>query len=69
MKSLKKQLGQFPDEKRKEYFNTLPNYLNGRFQNILETPALLEGESMTNYFFKVYVKWKTPHQRQHSLLW
>ncbi|REC48538.1 MBL fold metallo-hydrolase [Chryseobacterium pennipullorum] len=45
--NLMKQLGQFPDEKRKEYFGTLPNYLNGRFQNILNTPALLEGESMT----------------------
>lgn len=45
--NLVKQLGQFPDEKRKGYFSTLPNYLNGRFQNILPTPALLEGESMT----------------------
>ncbi|WP_160138919.1 MBL fold metallo-hydrolase [Chryseobacterium sp. c4a] len=45
--NLVKQLGQFPDEKRKEYFSTLPNYANGRFQNILITPALLEGESMT----------------------
>lgn len=45
--NLVKQLGQFPDEKRKEYFSTLPNYANGRFQNILTTPALLEGESMT----------------------
>lgn len=45
--NLVKQLGQFPDEKRKEYFSTLPNYANGRFQNILVTPALLEGESMT----------------------
>lgn len=45
--NLVKQLGQFPDEKRKEYFNTLPNYANGRFQNILTTPPLLEGESMT----------------------
>lgn len=45
--NLVKQLGQFPDEKRKEYFSTLPNYLNGKFQNILVTPPLLEGESMT----------------------
>lgn len=45
--NLVKQLGQFPDEKRKEYFSTLPNYANGRFQNILITPPLLEGESMT----------------------
>lgn len=45
--NLVKQLGQFPDEKRKEYFDTLPNYAHGKFQNILNTPALLEGESMT----------------------
>ncbi|MCS4305140.1 MBL fold metallo-hydrolase [Chryseobacterium sp. BIGb0232] len=45
--NLVKQLGQFPDEKRKEYFSTLPNYANGRFHNILITPPLLEGESMT----------------------
>ena len=45
--NLVKQLGQFPDDKRKEYFSTLPNYLDGKFQNILPTPALLEGESMT----------------------
>lgn len=45
--NLVKQLGQFPDEKRKEYFSTLSNYINGKFQNILNTPALLEGESMT----------------------
>ncbi|MCJ7934794.1 MAG: MBL fold metallo-hydrolase [Chryseobacterium sp.] len=45
--NLVKQLGQFPDEKRKEYFSTLSNYNNGKFQNILITPALLEGESMT----------------------
>lgn len=56
MKNLKKQLGQFPDEKRKEYFNTLPNYLNGRFQNILETPALLEGESMTKLLLQSLCK-------------
>lgn len=45
--NLVKQLGQFPDEKRKEYFSTLSNYTHGKFQNILVTPALLEGESMT----------------------
>lgn len=45
--NLVKQLGQFPDEKRKEYFSTLPNYSNGQFHNILVTPPLLEGESMT----------------------
>ncbi|WP_312994171.1 MBL fold metallo-hydrolase [Chryseobacterium flavum] len=45
--NLVKQLGQFPDEKRKEYFSTLSNYRDGKFQNILITPALLEGESMT----------------------
>lgn len=49
--NLVKQLGQFPDEKRKEYFSTLPNYLNGKFQNILVTPPLLEGESMTKALF------------------
>jgi len=45
--NLVKQLGQFPDDKRKDYFSTLSNYANGKFQNILNTPPLLEGESMT----------------------
>ncbi|WP_419489053.1 MBL fold metallo-hydrolase [Chryseobacterium bernardetii] len=54
--NLVKQLGQFPDEKRKEYFSTLPNYANGRFQNILATPALLEGESMTKALFNSLCK-------------
>ncbi|MBP2618980.1 MBL fold metallo-hydrolase [Chryseobacterium jejuense] len=54
--NLVKQLGQFPDEKRKEYFSTLPNYANGRFQNILNTPALLEGESMTKALFNSLCK-------------
>lgn len=54
--NLVKQLGQFPDEKRKEYFSTLPNYANGRFQNILVTPALLEGESMTKALFNSLCK-------------
>lgn len=54
--NLVKQLGQFPDEKRKEYFSTLPNYANGRFQNILATLALLEGESMTKALFNSLCK-------------
>ncbi|WET48804.1 MBL fold metallo-hydrolase [Chryseobacterium indologenes] len=54
--NLVKQLGQFPDEKRKEYFSTLPNYANGKFQNILVTPALLEGESMTKALFNSLCK-------------
>ena len=56
MRNLTKQLGQFPDEKRKEYFSTLPNYLNGRFQNIMPTPSLLEGESMTKVLLHTLCK-------------
>ncbi|PKF73617.1 MBL fold metallo-hydrolase [Chryseobacterium sp. PMSZPI] len=54
--NLVKQLGQFPDEKRKKYFSTLPNYANGKFQNILPTPALLEGESMTKVLLDTLCK-------------
>ncbi|WP_185288963.1 MBL fold metallo-hydrolase [Chryseobacterium lactis] len=56
MRNLTKQLGQFPDEKRKKYFSTLPNYLNGRFQNIMPTPSLLEGESMTKVLLHTLCK-------------
>lgn len=41
-----KKLGQSPDTGRKAWFNTLPNYKNGQFQNLIHTPALAEGESM-----------------------
>lgn len=54
--NLKKQMGQFPNEKRKNYFSTLPNYTNGKFQNILPTPALLEGESMTKLILQTLCK-------------
>lgn len=43
--------GQFPDQQRKAYFNTLSNYKNGQFQNQIDTPALLEGESMAKVMF------------------
>lgn len=54
--NLKKQMGQFPNEKRKTYFSTLPNYAHGKFQNILPTPALLEGESMTKLLLQTLCK-------------
>ncbi|WP_344977793.1 MBL fold metallo-hydrolase [Compostibacter hankyongensis] len=43
---LSKKFGQAPDAARRACFGTLPNYKNGRFQNLVFTPALVEGESM-----------------------
>jgi len=43
--SLIKQLGQFPDNERKIFFETLSNYKNGQFQNLHPTPNLTEGVS------------------------
>lgn len=54
--SLKKNIGQFPDAKRKTYFNTLSNYKNGQFQNLVLTPALAEGESMLKVLWNFFGK-------------
>jgi len=43
---LNKKIGQFPDTVRKAYFNTLSNYKNKQFQNLIPTPALAEGANM-----------------------
>lgn len=42
-----KKMGQFPNANRKAYFETLQNYKSGKFQNLVDTPALADGESMT----------------------
>lgn len=44
--SFSKKYGQYPDADRKAYFNTLSNYKNRQFQNLIATPALVEGASM-----------------------
>lgn len=54
---LNKKLGQFPDANRRNYFNTLSNYKNGQFQNLISTPALLEGESMIKVLWKFFGKY------------
>lgn len=48
--------GQFPDQKRKAYFKTLHNYKDGQFQNLIPTPALLEGESMAKLLWEFFGK-------------
>ncbi|GHE30431.1 MBL fold metallo-hydrolase [Sphingobacterium griseoflavum] len=50
--------GQFPDQKRKAYFKTLPNYQDGQFQNQIPTPALLEGESMAKLLLEFFGRHK-----------
>lgn len=42
-----KKAGQFPNKERQAYFSELANYENGKFQNVIPTNPLLEGESMT----------------------
>ncbi|SDE05730.1 L-ascorbate metabolism protein UlaG, beta-lactamase superfamily [Niabella drilacis] len=51
-----RQLGRFPDSKRKSAFLQLSNYKNGQFQNLLPTPALAEGASMVRIFWKFFQK-------------
>lgn len=51
-----KSLGQKPDAKRRQYFSTLKNYKNGQFQNIMDTPSLAEGESMTKLLLQFFKK-------------
>ncbi|GAA4794917.1 MBL fold metallo-hydrolase [Olivibacter ginsenosidimutans] len=53
---LNKKYGQSPDSYRKAYFNTLSNYKNGQFQNLITTPALLEGESMLKVLWNFFGK-------------
>lgn len=43
---LNKKLGQSPDTHRIAYFSTLSNYKNRQFQNLIPTPALVEGANM-----------------------
>ncbi len=42
-----KKYGRPPDNTRKARFNELSNYKEGQFQNLIPTPALAEGASMT----------------------
>lgn len=51
---LDKKWGRFPDAKRRAYFNTLANYSKGQFQNLIPTPALLEGESMLKIMWNFF---------------
>lgn len=51
-----KQLGRYPDKARKTYFNTLDNYKDETFQNLIETPALLEGESTLRVLWNFFKK-------------
>ena len=57
--SLIKQLGQFPDNERKLFFETLSNYKNGQFHNLVPTPALAEGEKMGKVLWN-FLKTKFP---------
>ncbi|WP_337044623.1 MBL fold metallo-hydrolase [Emticicia sp. 17c] len=54
--NLAKKFGQFPDKKRKAYFNTLSNYKNGQFQNQVLTPALAEGANMAKVLWNFFGK-------------
>ncbi|MBC9914258.1 MBL fold metallo-hydrolase [Chitinophaga varians] len=53
---MKKKYGQAPDIQRKAYFNTLPNYKNGQFQNQIPTPALVEGQNMFKVLWHFFGK-------------
>ncbi|NSL85563.1 MBL fold metallo-hydrolase [Chitinophaga sp. Mgbs1] len=54
--ALSKKYGRFPDAGRKAYFNTLSNYKNGQFQNLIPTPALVEGENMMKVLWQFFGK-------------
>lgn len=43
---LGKKFGKFPDKHRKEHFQNLPNYSGGKFQNVIPTLPLAEGETI-----------------------
>ncbi|MCT4204359.1 MBL fold metallo-hydrolase [Elizabethkingia anophelis] len=60
--SLIKQMGQFPDNERRMFFETLPNYKNGQFHNLIPTPALAEGEKMGKVLW-TFLKTKYPDTR------
>ena len=68
--SLIKQMGQFPDNERRMFFETLPNYKNGQFHNLIPTPALAEGEKMGKVLW-TFLKTKYPDTRpkRQFLLW
>lgn len=54
---LNKKLGQSPDTGRKAYFNTLSNYKNSQFQNLVPTPALVEGANMMKVLWNFFGKY------------
>ncbi|MDE5491353.1 MBL fold metallo-hydrolase [Elizabethkingia meningoseptica] len=60
--SLIKQMGQFPDNERKTFFETLSNYKNGQFHNLVPTPALAEGEKMTKVLWN-FLKTKSTNTK------
>ncbi|WP_245645621.1 MBL fold metallo-hydrolase [Niabella ginsenosidivorans] len=49
-------MGQQPDAARKARFQALSNYKNDQFQNLVPTPALAEGESMTKVLCDFFSK-------------
>lgn len=82
---LLKMLGQYPSVDKKKYYHSLPNYKNGKFQNTLTTPALLEGETMTRVLLStlnkvtdafpvnpiphVVTDLKNLHSGENSIIW
>lgn len=54
---LNKKFGKSPGANRKAYFNTLSNYKKGQFQNLVSTPALVEGESMIKVLWNFFGKY------------
>ncbi|RPE08876.1 MBL fold metallo-hydrolase [Chitinophaga lutea] len=53
---LNKKYGRLPDNTRKALFNKLSNYKDGQFQNLIPTPALAEGASMTKVLWNFLSK-------------
>lgn len=62
--TLSKNFGKTPDAARKESYKNLKNFENGVFQNLLPTPALTEGASMTKVFIDFFGKIQDSEPKQ-----
>lgn len=53
--------GKSPNGKRLEKIKQSPNFKNGKFQNLSNTPTLAEGHSWFNVLYESYIKNKPRH--------
>lgn len=51
-----KQFGKSPTKKRKQQYAQLSHYRNGSFQNLIDTPALVEGVSIVQVLLNFFKK-------------